>query len=76
MEVPPPPGDRVTLEALSDTTGPEGEIEVDRTTVPVNPFELITAIVEVAEAPAGRVKLLGLEVIAKSGVVLVENTAV
>jgi hypothetical protein len=67
VTVPLPPADRLTLEALSESVGPEGDIEVARLMVPVNPLRLVRAIVEVAEEPAWRVKLLGLEVMAKSG---------
>ncbi len=37
-------------------------------TVPLNPFRLVTTIVEMPEEPAGIVRLFGLAVIAKSGV--------
>lgn len=55
------------LEALNETAGPVGDIEAARLMLPVNPFKLITASVELPEEPAGIVKLLGLTVIAKSG---------
>ena len=67
MEVPLPPADRAMLETLSETAGPEGEIEAARLMVPVNPLKLLNVIVEEPEEPAVMAKLLGLAVKAKSG---------
>ena len=67
MEVPLPPADRVMLETLSETAGPEGDIEAARLMVPVNPPKLLKVIVEKPEEPAVMAKLLGLAVKAKSG---------
>ena len=57
----------MTLEALIEAVGPEGDTEAARLIVPANPFRLTRVIVEVPVEPAGRVRLLGLEVTAKSG---------
>jgi hypothetical protein len=66
-DVPAPPPDRVMLGKLSDILGPEGEIEAAKLMVPLNPFRLISVIVEAPEDPAGMVRLLRLAVMAKSG---------
>lgn len=47
-----------------------------RDTVPLRPLILLSVIVEVADEPAGIVRLFGFAEITKSGVVLVENVAV
>jgi hypothetical protein len=67
VEVPLPPRDRVTLETLSEIAGPEGDIEAARLMVPLNPFKLLSVIVEEPEEPAVMVKLLGPAVMTKSG---------
>jgi len=41
---------------------------VYRLTVPLNPFRLVTTIIDVPEEPAGIVRLFGLAVIEKSDV--------
>jgi len=67
VEVPLPPADRVLLETLSETAGPEGDIEAARLMVPVNPPKLLKVMVEEPEEPAVMARLLGLAVKAKSG---------
>lgn len=67
MVVPLPPAGRVMLEELSEIAGPEGDIEAARLIAPVNPFKLVTVIVEAPEEPAVMLKPLGLLVIAKLG---------
>jgi len=67
VDVPLPPVDRVTLETLSEIAGPEGDIEAAKLMVPLNPFKLLSVIVEEPEEPAVMVKLLGLAVRIKSG---------
>ena len=66
-DVPAPPPDRVMLGKLSDILGPDGAIEAAKLMVPLNPFKLISVIVEALEEPAGIVRLLKLAVMAKSG---------
>jgi len=67
VEVPLPPAERAILVVLSEIAGPAGDIEAARLIVPLNPFRLTRAIVELPEEPAGRVMLVGLTVMAKSG---------
>jgi len=55
------------LETLSETAGPEGDIEAARLMVPVNPPKLLKVMVEEPEEPAVMARLLGLAVKAKSG---------
>lgn len=45
-------------------------------TVPLSPLTLVSVIVELAEEPAGIVRLVGFADIRKSGVLLVEKMAV
>ena len=52
VDVPVPPLARVMLEGLTDAVRPEGETFVERETVPVKPFRLVTVIAEMAEDPA------------------------
>jgi hypothetical protein len=54
------------LVLLSEHARPEGETEVVRVTVPVNPFSGLMVIVEVAVAPARADTLVGLVVTLKS----------
>lgn len=74
LSVCPDPSAR--LVELSDVPGPVGTIVARRFTVPANPLMLTTLIDDVAVDPATSVMLLGFEVIAKSGAVLVLNVAV
>lgn len=61
--------ERLTLVGDSVQDRPvEGLIEVDRPTVSVNPFRPVNAIVELAEAPARTVLLVGLVEIVKLAV--------
>lgn len=52
-----------------------GDAVAVKPTVPEKPLMLIMMSVDVAEAPAVMVMLLGIADITKSGVALVENTA-
>jgi hypothetical protein len=52
MDVPEDPDVSETLVGLRDAIGPPGETEVERPTVPVNPFRLFSVIVEVPMEPA------------------------
>ena len=51
VDVPVPPLVSMMLEGLRDALRPEGETFVERETVPVKPFRLVTVIVEMAEEP-------------------------
>jgi hypothetical protein len=75
VEVADPPGERVRLDTLRVTAGPEGLIVTVRVTVPVKFLTLVTVIVEVLEKPVLMLRLLGLELTSKSGVRLVEKVA-
>lgn len=67
VEVPCPPGVRVTDELLSDVFGPcVGETAVERVTVPVNPLRLVSVIRLVPDAPRGRLSEDGLMEMEKS----------
>jgi hypothetical protein len=68
--------DRETLDGLTVTEGPTGETVVASETVPVNPLMLVTAKLEVPVVPWPKLRLLGFAERMKSGVVLVEKTAV
>ena len=61
-----PPGDSVTLVALKVAPGPPETLGV-RVTVPLNPLRLVSIIVEVPEAPAGKVMEFGVADMLKSG---------
>jgi len=73
-EVPEVP--RTTLVGVSVHVKPVGVTLEDRATVPVNPFRLVTVIVEVAAAFASAVTLVGLAVMLKSPPVLMVTVAV
>jgi len=65
VEVPEPP---VMLVGVRLQVRPvPGEVELVRSTVPVNPFRGATVIVEVPEPPSAKDTLLGLAEIVKSG---------
>jgi len=67
VEVLCPPGVRVTDELLSDVFGPGlEETAVERVTVPVNPFRLVTVITLVPDEPRGRLRDDGLMEMEKS----------
>jgi len=79
VELPEPPDDSVTSAGLSVVVGPcltRGLIPPERLTVPVKPLRLVREIRDVAEDPARIVRLLGLAVIKKSGVLLPTKFAV
>jgi hypothetical protein len=56
---PVPPEFKTTLAGLRVTTGPEGEIDLERLTVPAKPFRLLKVMAEVPEDPAGMVIEVG-----------------
>ncbi len=67
VEVAVPPLVRVTLVELRAVVRPIGETRVERLTVPVKPYRLETAMVEVTEEPARTVRLVGLVMTLKLG---------
>jgi hypothetical protein len=67
MLVPVPPEDRETLAVLNVAVGPLFDTEVARLTIPAKPLRLTRVIVDVADIPAGNVKLVGFADIEKSG---------
>lgn len=52
---------------LRDRLGPVGELVAPTLIVPLNPLRLERVIVEVADEPAGTVRLVGLAEMVKSG---------
>jgi hypothetical protein len=68
VELPAPLEDRVTVDGLSLTEGPDGETRADRLIVPEKLLRLARLIVEVPEDPWGMVKDVGFAEILKSGV--------
>ncbi len=66
VDVPDPPGCRVTDVVLRDSLGPVGETVAERLTVPLNPLMLVRVMSDVAVEPAGRLTELGLEAMEKS----------
>jgi hypothetical protein len=71
-----PPAGTVTVAGLMLTVGPAGLMAVAKLTVPPKLFTLVIVMVDVAEEPALMLRLLGLTLMAKSGVAPVENVAV
>ncbi len=61
-----PPGLRLTVVGDSEVVSPEGETELDRVIVPVNPAKLVRLIVAVFELPAWTVTEPGVDDIVKS----------
>ena len=68
VELPEPPGVRLTRFWLNDILGPEDDTEADRLTVPLNPFTLVRTMLNVPVERCGRVIDEGLPEIEKSGV--------
>jgi hypothetical protein len=63
-----PPGVRTALVRLSDSPAPAGVTDAERITVPEKPLTLRRLIVEVLDNPGFIVKLVGLAVREKEGV--------
>lgn len=61
-----PPEDNDTLVGLMFAPGPP-DVLVDRVTLPLNPLRLVMVMTEVAEEPDGKVSVVGLAVMRKSG---------
>jgi hypothetical protein len=68
VELPAPLEDRVTVDGLRLTEGPDGETRADRLIVPEKLLRLARLIVEVPEDPWVMVKDAGFAEILKSGV--------
>ncbi len=71
VAVPVPPGPMLTLDGLTPQPGQDaqsGGAELARLTVPLKLLRLVREIVELADEPAGTVRLVGLAEIVKSGV--------
>jgi hypothetical protein len=66
VEVPDPPGVRVTDDELRDSLGPVGEDVADRLTVPLKPLMLVRVMSDVVVEPVVRLSELGLEAMEKS----------
>jgi hypothetical protein len=66
VEVPDPPGVKVTVVVLRESLGPMGETVAERLTVPLNPLMLVRVISDVAVEPLGRLSELGLADMEKS----------
>ncbi len=66
VDVPDPPGFRVTDVVLRDSLGPVGETVAERLTVPLNPLTLVRVMSDVTVEPAGILSELGLEAMEKS----------
>src|SRR5438034_3370049 len=67
IDVAEPPEVRVSVELLRVVLGPEGEIDVERLIVPLNPFRLVTVIVELSVEDRERLKDDGSAEMEKSG---------
>lgn len=59
--MPVPPDERVMLVGLREAVAPEGEADVARLTVPVNPLRLVRVTVDCVDEPAVTVRLDGVE---------------
>ena len=64
--LPDPPEFNTTLGGLTPATGPEGETDTEKVTVPEKPFRLVTVIVDVPDEPATILIDVGLADIVKS----------
>ena len=53
VEDPDPPGERVTVDGLRESVGPEGEMIAARDRLPDSPLMLVKAMVELEEDPGG-----------------------
>ena len=76
VDVAEPPEARVTVLLLRDILGLEGEIDVERVTVPLNPFMLVRVIVDVVEEDCEMVREDGLAEMEKSGLTPTETVTV
>ena len=76
IDVAEPPEVRVSVELLRVVLGPEGEIDVERLIVPLNPLRLVIVIVELSEEDRERVKDDGSAEMEKSGFTATETDTV
>ena len=76
IDVAEPPEVRVSVELLRVVLGPEGEIDVERLIVPLNPLRLVIVIVELSVEDRERVKDDGSANMEKSGFTATETDAV
>ena len=66
VDVPLPPGVKLTLVGLTEADRPVGDDDVDRATVPANPAMLLSVMVDVPDPPALKLNVVGLDEIVKS----------
>ncbi len=66
VDVPVPPGLRLTLAGFTEAVRPPGMTDVERLTVPAKPARLVRVMDEVPELPAWTVSVVGLAEIVKS----------
>ena len=76
IDVAEPPEVRVSVELLRVVLGPEGEIDVERLIVPLNPLRLVIVIVELSVEDRERVKDDGSAKMEKSGFTATETDTV
>jgi len=67
VDDPDPAEVRVTLVGLTDAVKPEGDVAVERTTVPAKPYRLARLMLEVPDVPEEIVIVVGLAEMLKSG---------
>ena len=76
IDVAEPPEVRVSVELLRVVLGPEGEIDVERLIVPLNPLRLVIVIVELSVEDRERVRDDGSAEMEKSGFTATETDTV
>jgi len=76
IDVAEPPEVRVSVELLRVVLGPEGEIDVERLIVPLNPLRLVIVMVELSVEDRERVKDDGSAEMEKSGFTATETDTV
>ena len=67
MDVAGDPGETGTLVGIRDAPGPVGETDAPRVIVPVNPFSLLTVMIDVVDELCPIVSDDGFDVIEKPG---------
>jgi len=76
IDVAEPPEVSVSVLLLREVFGPEGEIDVERLTAPLNPFMLVRVMVDVVEEDCETVREDGLAEMEKSGLTPTETETV
>jgi len=76
IDVAEPPEVRVSVELLRVVLGPEGEIDVERLIVPLNPLRLVIVMVELSVEDRERVNDDGAAEMEKSGFTATETDTV